>query len=198
MNIKLKVKSYLNRTNLKSLARRAHFLVNAPLIIGIFLIICAGFGVVYMQHEREHDDLSSQLAITSAALQNPAQDTAALEAERDQKTSELDELIQSFPGELVDTEIMAAILQTATAGDNITITRWEVGLPTERNVGDNAYLTYPFTVTAVSSLNGLLNFIESLESQPEVLTTLVFESATISSQGDEVSASLSFCIYVHN
>ena len=196
MDIKSKIKPYINRKTLKSLIGKAHFLVNAPLIIGVFLIICAGLGIVYLQHEREQDDLSAQLAITSAALQNPPQDIDALETELDQKTSELEELIQSFPSELVDTELIAAVLQTAIdTSDNITITEWEVGSPTRRNVGANAYLTFPFSIKAWGSLDELLNFIEQLESQTEVLTTLVFESAKFRSQGDESSVDLSFYIY---
>ena len=197
-DIKFKIKPYLNVRTLKSIGRRARFLLNAPLLVGIFLIICAGLGIVYMQHQREQDDLNSQIEITSAALQGQPQDINALEDERDQKTSELEDLVASFPGDAVDTEIMAAVLQIAV-DNSINITQWEVGPATKRNIGTNSYLAYPFSITAEGELDNLLNVVETLESKPEVLMTLVFESATIKLPDEETpaSASLDFAIYVH-
>lgn len=190
----------LDLGTLKNLLGRLRFLANALLIVGIFLIICAGLGVVYLEQQREQDSLNSQIASTSVALQSPPYNITTLEEQRDQERADLEELIDSFSDELIGSNIAAVILQIAET-NNVTITTpVTLNSATETKIGNHTYLVLRFNTTAQGSSDNLQNFIRSLESQSEELKTLVFESATIeplAPTDDKYSASLGFCLYAH-
>jgi len=151
-----------------------------PFLIGVFLVVYAGFGLVYFQKHAERQDLYSQMTPLRAVLKKPPPDSAALKRELSQVEAEFEAAWKSFPSSEQGLELYSALIDVAEKS-NVTVGSVGAGSSTDRQEDGISYSLFPYQLSVQGSHEDILAFTSNLAEGPGILQGLQVGSIQISS-----------------
>ena len=156
---------------------------NAPfyywLILGVFIIIYAGFGLVFFQKQTEHRDLEAQIAPNRLILQKPHPDLESLEEELGQAEAELATMWVHLPIPEEAIELFDALIEVAQSND-VEVISVTGAPPVRKERGDGtSYSVFSFNLTVQGSRDAILTFVSQLSVGSELLQGVQLENMDI-------------------
>jgi len=178
-------------------ARLKFFLTHPLVIIGVILIVCTAFGIVYLRQVQTQQGLSSEIALANVLLQQTS--TEQLTEELEQVQAHLDEVQGSFlsESEVREVDIIDAVYEGALE-TGVQVASIQTAGVTSEKVGGSTYKILQFKVLVKGTLAQVLNFISALDSESEGLETLILSKASISQSGETCSSTVEFGIYMRS
>ncbi len=154
-----------------------------PILIGFFLTIYIGFGVVYFQQNQNIPKLKSQLALREQQLQRPPPVTEQLKGYHETVN-------KSIPTGLKGEDTIVAIVNLADkSGFDVTLNTTKLSIPqgdkakTEK-VGKRSYSVLSIQINGIHGDYGhVMAFISNLYSEPG-LETLVINKVAVDRDDD--------------
>ena len=174
-------------------ARARFWVVIAPIMIGVFLLILAAMGIFYLQQQRDRDSLDEQLDQLRDLVANPV----VISEELKQKYAEAQEAI---PSELETGDVVSRILSIATENGFDVVTTQDVTITwsdthRKENIEGTSYQVFTFELKVSGEYDRVIYFVSDVDSTLE-LKTLVIEDLDIDIASDPVAATLHFGVYV--
>lgn len=163
-----------------------------PLLIGFFLIIYAGLGIVYLQQHREQNSLNAQIADLENTVSQKVQISEELQAQ-------YNEAKQSIPAELKEEDVILAVLRIAEArGFDVSIESSDISITSAlvrtEKAGQSNYQVLPFHIAIEGDYDKVMDFISDMDSAL-TLKTLVVEKLSVTKDECGAIASLEFGVY---
>lgn len=183
-------------------------LKSPPLIIGVFIIIYVGFGMVYFQKQAEAESLESTIALQEVVAAKPVlaygieEKQAALAAanlELENALTLSEEYRALLPSSEMAIDVYDEILEWGAAidarfsslGSGAEITRIGVTGPT---AGSDGSKILACSLQMQGSLSALLQFIEELIESDELLIGMELTGIKIGSNADSSNLDLAFTV----
>ncbi len=163
-----------------------------PILLGFFLIVSIGLGIVYFQQRQAQRALDAQITQLRGVISSRVVISAELEAR-------YEEAGQAVPTELATEDVVLAVNSIAEAnGFDVSFTSKEVtissaGTRKERIQGTD-YQVMLFNMTIVGEYGKVVDAILDLDSMP-TLKTMAIEGLNIEIGQYETKAQLSFGVY---
>jgi len=139
-----------------------------PFIIGIFIVIYAGFGLVYFQKHNEWRDINSQIIPTRTVLSKPSTDLGQLERELSQIELQFEQAWTTLPNSDQGIDLYDALIEVAHQS-NVDVIGVVASLPTDQNHGGITFSVLPYNINVEGSKTGILNFVSNLADGPGLL-----------------------------
>lgn len=165
-----------------------------PLLIGFFVLLYAGLGLVYFQQQRTQQTLDWEMASKTTILSNPVQISEKLQADYEATQ-------QAIPSGAAEEEIIHKVVAVAERhGFNVDPNTSAIDIAPNKvrteKVGDSQYRAFSFSITGVKGgFEQVMSFISGLYTEPG-LETLVLEKVVINRKGDEAALTiLDFVVY---
>lgn len=163
-----------------------------PLIIGILLLTCIAFGMVYLQQQREQTDLKAEIAQLNTEISRPLQTSSELEGKHQAAK-------QSIPTDLKEEDVIIAVLGiTESLGFDTSIESSDVSISSDQvrveTVEGSNYRVLPFHINIRGDHDRVIDFIHEMDST-SMLKTLVLKEVSITIEQSKTSASLDFDVY---
>ena len=165
--------------------------ISIPFIVGVFLIIYAGFGVVYFQKQAEYQELQLRIAPNRTILQKPHPDLEKLEKQLSQVEAELEEQWTFLPIPEEAIELCDALVNVAQLSD-VEVVSVAAAPPIEKETEVASYTVFLFDITVQGSQDAILTFISNLAVESELLQGLEVESISISSSTSPDTSDISY------
>ena len=150
------------------------------LIIGVFVIIYAGFGVVYFQKQAEYQELQSRITPNRSILQTSNPNLGKLESQLRQVKVELGEKWTFLPVPEEAIELFDSLVEVAQWSNVEVVSVLTSPLAEEQGEGAS-YSVFLFDITVRGSRADILVFISNLGTESALLQGLEVESVNISS-----------------
>ena len=150
-----------------------------PFIIGIFLVIYAGFGMVYFQKQNEWRDINAQITPTRTVLSKPSTDLEQLESELSQIEFQVEQAWTIFPDSDQGIDLYDALIEVARQS-NIDVISVVASSPAEENYGGINFAILPYNINVQGSETGILNLVSNLADGPGLLKSSKVKNLTIS------------------
>ena len=168
-----------------------------PILIGLFLIIYAGMGVIYFQQQQEQSDLEVLIDQRQATVSQPVElseeEKAKYEAAQQAIPTTLvnEDDIRKFREDLI--EQIQDISEEPQSDVDITSFTYNDGLKAEK-VGESNYQVMLFQINIKGDHDNVMAFISILDSMTE-LKTFVLQGLNITIGTEQTEAKLDFGIY---
>ncbi len=168
----------MKRNNIKRI------FISFPFIVGVFIIIYAGIGIVYYQKQGQYQDLQSQIARNRAILQKPGYDLKALENKLSNIETQLRGKTASLPTSEQGIEIIDTLIDVAqTSNVEVMSVQGAPLIQKQANVASTskgqakvtdistspALPILPVIFTVKGTQEDILAFISSITGSPELL-----------------------------
>lgn len=148
-----------------------------PLLIGIFLIFSGGLAANTFQDEKELKALEEEAANLAAAIKGQSVMPSVSKDRLKEAQEKVEKATNFFPGELIGSTSLQAILKIATTSD-VQVTYIQEKPPARQIVGENVYYSWPFSLKVEGTLWSLLTLVSRLEryeAGPLVLQKVALE-----------------------
>lgn len=140
-----------------------------PFLVGLFLIIYAGFGFVYIQKQSEWRNINSQIIPARTVLEKPAAaDLGALESQLDAAETDFEQAWAVLPRSDQGIELYDTLVELARL-NSIELNSIAASLPSEENYQGITYTTLQYNLNVGGSKTNILRFISSLVDGPQLL-----------------------------
>ena len=150
-----------------------------PLIVGVFIVVYAGFGMVYYQKHAESQELEARMAPTRVILERPAPDLEELEGKLSEAEAMFEAEWVSLPDSEQGIELYTALVDVATK-NNVEVVSISASQPTEAKHGSINYSILPYNVSLKGSQNSILSLVSSLAEASGLLHSLEVNNVNIS------------------
>lgn len=132
-----------------------------PFIIGIFIVIYAGFGLVYFQKHNEWRDINAQIIPTRTALSKPSADLGQLESQLSQIEFQFEQAWATLPDANQGIDLYDALIEVARQS-NVDVISVVASSPADGHYGGITFTTLPYNINVQGSETGILNFVSNL------------------------------------
>ena len=171
-----------------------------PFIVGVFVVVYAGFGMVYYQKHAESRQIEARTAPARIILERPAPNLAELEERLNKARAELDAEWASLPETKMAIELYDALVVVAVE-NNVDLKSITASQPVGSTLGNVGYSILPYNVSLEGSQNNILSFISSLADGPGLLASSEINnvnlSSSVSSNTTEETVSTTANIQIH-
>ena len=139
-----------------------------PFIIGIFIVIYAGFGLVYFQKHNEWRDINSQIIPTRTVLSKPSTDLGQLESKLSKIELQFEQAWTTLPNSDQGIDLYDALIEVAHQS-NVAVTSVVASSPADEHYGGITFAILPYNINVEGSETGILNFVSNLADGPGLL-----------------------------
>jgi len=150
-----------------------------PFIVGVFIVVYAGFGMVYYQKHSESQEIEARMTPTRIILDKPAPDLEEMEEKLGEVEAVLEAEWASFPDSKQGIELYNALVDVATK-NNVEVVSISASQPIKANHGSIDYGILPYNVSLMGSQNGILSLVSSLAEGSELLHSSEINNVNIS------------------
>jgi hypothetical protein len=173
-------------------------LINLPLVvIGAFLIIYIGLGVVYFQKQGKFQNLGSQLSLQSAILKKPAPDIEKLRSQLKETESEYEIALTSFVDSNQKIDIYGVLVDLGR-NSHAEVMSIEASSPITAKVGKVNETILPYSLVVRGNQSDILDYISRLIQDKQLTTRLELKSLNIKNGTlPDDSGILSLELYIH-
>jgi len=175
-----------------------------PFIIGIFVIVYAGFGMVYYKKQAESRELEARMAPTRIVLERPAPNLKELEEKLSEAKAEFDKEWASLPDSKQGIELYYALVDVA-AQNNVEIVSMAASQLVGAEKGNTNLKILPYNISLEGSEASILAFISSLADSPGLLRSSEINNVNISNSTSEsedettpIAANMQIHVYVRS
>jgi ABC-type antimicrobial peptide transport system permease subunit len=158
----------------------------------IFIAAYAVFLVLYYQRTAEQNLTKNQITTLGNVVTKPIADKRPLEDELARIQSELSVARDAFSVSLESLDITDVLIAKAQTS-NVEIKEINITAAANRQINGIAYLMVPVSLVISGEKAGILDFIGSLEEEPQALKTAQLNSVTVT----ENDTSLTLYIYAN-
>jgi len=172
--------------------------INIPLVvIGAFLIIYLGLGVVYFQKQGELKKLGLQISLQRAILQKPAPDIEKLRSQLKETESEFEIAMTSLASANEKIDIYAVLVDLGR-NSHVEVMSIEAFPPITARVGKAGETILPYFLVVRGNQSDILDFISSLIREEKLATRLELKSINIKNGIlPDDPGTLSLELYIH-
>lgn len=172
-----------------------------PFIIGIFIVIYAGFGLVYFQKHNEWRDINSQIIPTRTVLSKPSTDLGQLESELNQIEFQFEQAWITLPNSDQGIDLYDALIEVARES-NVDVISVVASSPTDEHYGGITFAILPYSINVEGSETGILNFVSNLADGPGLLESSEVTNLNITNSGSDnttgyISSKASFQLVIY-
>lgn len=164
-----------------------------PIVAGLFLIVYAGIGLIYLQESQDQDSLQDQIGhLEGMAVQSP-DISAELQAE-------YEEVQQAVTTEWTKDKIKSAILDIAADhGFDVSVVTDEIDIGNFGNITDDTvagarYTVLPFALEISGDDKNVADFIDDMVSTA-TLPTMILTDISMEKGDTGTKATMYFSIY---
>lgn len=164
-----------------------------PILIGLFLIVLAAFGIIYYQQEREQDSLAEQIGLKSNVISSFESREEEFMAELEQVEAEFKSTEDLFPDELIENEVYKGIMLLAQ--DAAVALDMKPGSEATETVEGTQYRVLNFTLSVDGVYYDVVNFINTLDSHQTLLGSLLVKGLNIRMTENRATATVDCKVY---
>ena len=170
------------------------WIVGVPVLIGILVIVLAGFVVIHFQEQATHDELSDQISQKGRLVEAFERREDEYEADLAQAKADLQAARGVFPTELTEIDVYRAISSLALdASVDFVLSPGPEG---KKKLEGIDYKTREFSMTVDGGYYEVVSFVTTLDTQQAMLGTLVVDSMSVKIEEDGATATLDFIVYI--
>lgn len=154
------------------------------LVFFVFLMVYAGFGVVYFEKQAEYRRLETQMTPNKLLLQRPRPDFVAMDAQLARAEAELKAKWNYLPGQDKCIEQIQTLISLA---DNTTcnVTGVSAAAPVKKTSQGATYYILSYSVTVEGTDDAILTFTQTLAQNPGILQGMEVDSINIGTSRNE-------------
>ena len=166
-----------------------------PVLIGIFVLIIAGMGIVYFQQRRVQGSLQPQINQIRETVLNTVHIT-------DELRTEYAEALDAIPTELETDDVIEIVLGIAEAnGFDVSVDSSDIDAiipedsPRKEKIRGTEYQVFVFEMTISGEYTKLMGFVQDMDSTTELMTMVIQTLKLQKMDQTEVTAILTFGVY---
>ena len=166
-----------------------------PLVIGVFLIFSGSLAANTFQGEKELKALKEEAANLAAAIKGQSVMPSISQDRLREVQEKLEKTTNFFPGELLGSTSLQAILTIASQSD-VQVTNIQEKPPARQIVGEYVYYSWPFSLKVEGTLWSLLTLVSRLERYEA--GPLVLQKVGLEKNKANYSSSLELVFYTRS